>query len=87
MKPLGTILPTAASLKAGDEAHRMNKANVRIKAVLEGLTAYPMTEVAGERRYQVTSDTYAIISMRTLQPLFFRVTADGTFATRRPSFL
>lgn len=81
MPPLGTILPTADTLAAGDAAAaRLNRE--KIKAAARAGLSSPYN-VGGETRYKTGTDTYAIIGSR-LQVLHFRTTAKGDFSIAKP---
>ena len=74
---LGTILPTASILAAGDRAaDRADRDRERVAN--RELSHCERRVVGGEVRYYDTTDQYAIVS-RQGKVLWFAVTADGDF--------
>lgn len=74
---LGTILPTAKSLKCNDR-YAKRVANEKEKIASAQLRGCDRRVIGGEVRYYDTTDQYAIVS-RQGQVLWFQVTADGDY--------
>lgn len=88
MQPLGTILPTAASLRESDIWHAQNAADkVRFAKSHPVLSNCEKRTVGNEVRYYLRADRYAVVS-RDKRVRWFDVTASGDFASKRqePSF-
>ena len=85
MQPLGTILPTAASLRADRAycaAHAARMAALRQEAEKGQLAGTHPRFEQGEWRYYFDDDHYAIVSERstaTLTVRHFRRRADGYY--------
>lgn len=77
MRPLGTILPTAASLAAGDAAADRRAAEAeRVGQCTLGHLARRV--VGGESRYYTADGgLYAVVSRRDLRVRWFALAADG----------
>ena len=78
MKTIGTVLPTAKSIKVNNAfAKREARDKERIARTTPELVGCERREMrCGEVRYYDTTDQYAIISRRG-DVLWFQVTADG----------
>jgi hypothetical protein len=76
---LGTILPTAASLKAGDAAAKRNAAKNE-RAAATALANCERRTVNGEVRYYRDATHYAV--MRNATARWFEVRADGDYACK-----
>ena len=83
MKNLGTILPTAASLKCDDDyAKRVTAENLAFgKKALPGIEPI---KVNGETRYYKTDKLYAVVSKISKQTVrWFEVRADGDYSVKQ----
>ena len=76
-KTIGTVLPTAASLKASD-AHAKQVAKTIEQIASKKLKGCERRIVGGEVRYYDTTDQYAIVNSQG-KVLWFQVTADGDY--------
>ena len=61
MRQLGTILPNAASIAAGNDYYRRTQAEKRRVAHATGLDGLPSSLHGDETRYRVSDDVYAIV--------------------------
>ena len=79
-RPLGTILPTAASLALGDAfAASLEAEQKKIGAMITGCRK---ALVGGEVRYYKSSIRYAVVS-RWMLIIWFDVRADGDYPVRK----
>ena len=79
MKSLGTILPTAATLRLADEyAERAEQLN-RDTARRTGIDKLEMRHEQGETRYYDGPNRYAVASRRPGVVLWFERREDGYF--------
>lgn len=83
MKQLGSVLPTAASIKCNnDYAKRVAAENVKFAA--KALPGIVPRNVRGELRYYKTETLYAIVSTISRNTVrWFEVRADGDYALTR----
>jgi hypothetical protein len=81
MKTLGTILPNKQSIKTNEDFYRANEKAKAAAAKSLNLTSLKKVIVGGEIRYYAKEDLYAVVSSRTMTAKWFKVTADGDFAT------
>jgi hypothetical protein len=80
---LGTILPTAQSLAAGQAAYLDHCKAIKRAEQSHGLAAYPLRIMPdGERQFITGPDTFAIIG-RDYTPRHFRTTSGGVFAIEK----
>ena len=84
MKPLGTVLPTAKSIRetAIWAAERERKRD-RVAETHPDLKNTVRRMVGGEYRYYRTDSEYAIVSMRDFRLRWFEVRDDGDYAIRK----
>lgn len=78
MTMIGTVLPTAKSLKASDR-YAKDVATRQQTVGRSELAGCEQRTVGGEVRYYTTSDRYAIVG-RDLTVRWFMVRADGDYA-------
>ena len=81
MKMLGTILPTAKSLRLSDEYAKRDTA-MRETIASRELKGCERRVVGGEVRYYDTTNQYAVVSRQGLV-LWFAVTPDGDYRIGR----
>ena len=77
MTTIGTVLPTAASLKC-NELYASRQRAMKESVASGALTHCERRVVGGEVRYYDTTDQYAI-DARSGKVLWFQVTANGDF--------
>lgn len=81
MKQLGTILPTPESERLSARiAAREATARKAAETRLLGGRGYSRQIIGGETRFYDGANRYAIISSRTLRPLWFTRRDDGWYA-------
>jgi len=78
MKKIGTILPTAKSIKANRAFSQRERTAKQTAAFNHGLTQYEKRNVHGEERYYKTATLYAVIK-RNMEPAWFEVREDGEY--------